>query len=41
MSTITDPVADFLARVRNGARAQRLEVLAPYSKIKADTCTHL
>ena len=36
MSTITDPIADFLARVRNGARAQRLEVLAPYSKIKAD-----
>ena len=36
MSTITDPIADFLTRVRNGVRAQRLEVLAPYSKIKAD-----
>jgi small subunit ribosomal protein S8 len=36
MSTITDPIADFLTRVRNGARAQRPEVLAPYSKIKAD-----
>jgi small subunit ribosomal protein S8 len=36
MSTITDPIADFLTRVRNGARAQRSEVLAPYSKIKAD-----
>ena len=36
MSTITDPIADFLTRVRNGARAQRLEVLIPYSKIKAD-----
>jgi small subunit ribosomal protein S8 len=36
MSTITDPIADFLARVRNGARAQQPEVLAPYSKIKAD-----
>jgi small subunit ribosomal protein S8 len=36
MSTVTDPIADFLARVRNGARAQRLEVLVPYSKIKAE-----
>jgi len=36
MSTITDPVADFLARVRNGARAQQPEVLIPYSKIKAE-----
>ena len=36
MSTVTDPIADFLARVRNGARAQRPEVLVPYSKIKAE-----
>ena len=36
MSTVTDPIADFLARVRNGARAQRSEVLIPYSKIKAE-----
>ena len=36
MSTVTDPIADFLARVRNGARAQKLEVLIPYSKIKAE-----
>ena len=36
MSTVTDPIADFLARVRNGARAQRAEVLIPYSKIKAE-----
>ena len=36
MSTITDPVADFLARVRNGARAQQPVVLIPYSKIKAE-----
>jgi small subunit ribosomal protein S8 len=36
MSTVTDPIADFLARVRNGARAARPEVLIPYSKIKAD-----
>jgi small subunit ribosomal protein S8 len=36
MSTVTDPIADFLTRVRNGARAARPEVLIPYSKIKAD-----
>jgi small subunit ribosomal protein S8 len=36
MSTVTDPIADFLARVRNGARAQQAEVLIPYSKIKAE-----
>jgi len=36
MSTVTDPIADFLTRVRNGARAQRPEVLIPYSKIKAE-----
>ncbi len=36
MSTVTDPIADFLARIRNGARAQKPEVLIPYSKIKAE-----
>jgi len=36
MSTVTDPIADFLARVRNGARAQQPEVIVPYSKIKAE-----
>ena len=36
MSTVTDPIAAFLARVRNGARAQQPEVLIPYSKIKAE-----
>jgi len=36
MSTVTDPIADFLARVRNGVRAQKAEVLIPYSKIKAE-----
>ena len=36
MSTVTDPIADFLARVRNGANAQRQEVFIPYSKIKAE-----
>jgi small subunit ribosomal protein S8 len=36
MSTLTDPIADCLTRIRNGARAQKLEVLVPYSRIKAE-----
>jgi small subunit ribosomal protein S8 len=36
MSTVTDPIADLLARVRNGTRAQKPEVFIPYSKIKAE-----
>ena len=36
MSTVTDPIADFLARIRNGTRAQKPEVLVPYSRIKAE-----
>ena len=36
MSTVTDPIADLLARVRNGTRAQKPEMFIPYSKIKAE-----
>jgi small subunit ribosomal protein S8 len=36
MSTVTDPVADLLARVRNATRAQRAEMFVPYSTIKRD-----
>jgi small subunit ribosomal protein S8 len=36
MSTVTDPIADLLARVRNGTRAQKAEIFVPYSKIKAE-----
>jgi small subunit ribosomal protein S8 len=36
MSTVTDPIADLLARVRNAARAQKIEIFVPYSKIKAE-----
>ena len=36
MSTVTDPIADFLARVRNSTRAQKPELFVPYSKIKAE-----
>jgi len=32
----TDPIADFLSRVRNASAAGLPEVLAPYSKIKAE-----
>jgi len=36
MSTVSDPIADFLTRLRN-ARASRLEHLTlPHSRIKAD-----
>jgi small subunit ribosomal protein S8 len=34
MSTVTDPIADLLARVRNAAAAQKSEMFVPYSKIK-------
>jgi small subunit ribosomal protein S8 len=36
MSTVTDPIADLLARVRNGAQAQKIDIFVPYSKIKAE-----
>ena len=36
MSTVTDPIADLLARLRNGARAEKLEIFVPYSKLKAE-----
>jgi len=36
MSTVTDPIADLLARVRNSAQAQQLQMFVPYSKIKSD-----
>jgi small subunit ribosomal protein S8 len=36
MSTVTDPIADLLARVRNAARAQKIDILVPYSKMKAE-----
>ena len=36
MRTVTDPIADLLARVRNGAEAQKIEMFVPYSKIKSE-----
>lgn len=36
MSAISDPIADFLTRIRNGCHAKLETVDAPYSKIKSD-----
>jgi small subunit ribosomal protein S8 len=36
MSNLSDPIADFLTRLRNASRAGKAEVVAPYSKIKAE-----
>ena len=36
MSVLTDPISDFLARLKNASRARNEEFTAPYSKIKAE-----
>ncbi len=36
MSQLSDPIADFLTRLRNAGAALKPEVLVPYSKIKAE-----
>ena len=36
MSTVTDPIADLLARIRNAAHAQKVDMFVPYSKIKME-----
>jgi small subunit ribosomal protein S8 len=36
MSTITDPIADLLARIRNAVHAQKPDVFVPYSQIKTE-----
>ncbi|QQL45834.1 30S ribosomal protein S8 [Sulfuriroseicoccus oceanibius] len=36
MSVLTDPIADFLIRLKNASRAGLSEFTAPYSKIKAE-----
>jgi small subunit ribosomal protein S8 len=36
MSSLTDPIADFLTRLRNASRTAPTDVVAPYSKIKAE-----
>ncbi|HZC59477.1 MAG TPA: 30S ribosomal protein S8 [Chthoniobacterales bacterium] len=36
MSNLSDPIADFLTRLRNAARTHRNDVTAPYSRIKEE-----
>jgi len=38
---MTDPIADFLARIRNAILARHAEVLAPSSKLKQQLCVLL
>ena len=39
--SMTDPIADFLARIRNAIMARQAEVLAPSSKLKERLCVLL
>ena len=39
--SMTDPIADFLARIRNAILARHSEVLAPSSKLKQQLCVLL
>jgi small subunit ribosomal protein S8 len=39
--SMTDPIADFLARIRNAILARHAEVLAPSSKLKQRLCVLL
>ena len=36
MSALTDPISDFLTRLRNATRAQKHELSLPFSTIKSD-----
>ena len=36
MSVLSDPISDFLTRLKNASRARNDEFSAPYSKIKAE-----
>ena len=36
--TVTDPISDLLTRLRNGARARKTLIKAPYSKMKESIC---
>jgi small subunit ribosomal protein S8 len=36
MSAISDPIGDFLTRLRNASRANKHEVVVPYSKLKEE-----
>jgi small subunit ribosomal protein S8 len=36
MSNVSDPIADFLTRLRNATRSGKAEVIAPFSKMKGE-----
>ncbi|MGB0291960.1 MAG: 30S ribosomal protein S8 [Luteolibacter sp.] len=36
MAVLTDPISDFLTRLKNAARAGKEEFLVPHSRMKAD-----
>ena len=36
MSNVSDPIADFLTRLRNATRSGKPEVVAPFSKMKGE-----
>lgn len=36
MSVVTDPIADFLSRIRNGVMAGKEETTSPYSKMRGE-----
>jgi small subunit ribosomal protein S8 len=36
MSALSDPIADYLTRLRNAARANRQDVSVPYSRMKEE-----
>ena len=36
MSQLSDPIADFLTRIRNSSNSNKHQISAPYSRIKAD-----
>jgi small subunit ribosomal protein S8 len=36
MATLTDPIADFLARLKNSTSARKESFTAPYSRMKAE-----
>jgi small subunit ribosomal protein S8 len=36
MSILSDPIADFLSRLRNAARSNRNDMSAPYSRMKEE-----
>jgi len=36
MSNVSDPIADFLTRLRNATRSGKAEIVAPFSKMKGE-----